>query len=120
MYFVLMYAHSGYRQVKLSERSAQKTPFFDPGLRKIIWLVIPFGLRNVPDILPTMVYDFKKLWNKLCKKHGMKTDRSNNITIIMDGVISFATPVDRIVILLFFIYKIARKYHLSWKLTKYQ
>ena len=81
---------------------------------------MPFGLRNALAVFTAMMYDFKQSWDELSKKHGMEPDRSNNTTIIIDDVMVFGTSVDNMFILLECICRIARKYHLSWKLKKCQ
>lgn len=119
-YFILLDAFSGYHQIRLSKASIDKTAFHAPFGRKYVWLVMPFGLRNAPAIFISMMHDLKALWTELCEKYKVPPTEDEGTTIIMDDCFLFALTVGNIFIIIECVCKIARKYHLTWKLKKCQ
>ena len=119
-FFILIDAHSGYHQIRLSPESMLKTAFFAPHGRKYVYCVMPFGLRNAPAIFVAMMHDLKALWTELSVERGVPPSDSEGSTIIIDDIFVFAVSEDNTFILLECIAKIARKYHLTLKLKKCQ
>lgn len=91
-----------------------KNTFFAPHGRKNMYFLMPFGRRNAPAIFGAMVYDLKALWAELWMKEGSMFHHYYWCHLW------FATTEDNTFILLTYIAKIARKYHLILKLKKCQ
>jgi hypothetical protein len=119
-HYILLDAFSGYHQIKLSEASAIKTAFYAPHGRKYMWVVMPFGLRNCPSVFIAMMHDLKELWTSECEKEGIISSHDEGTTIIMDDTLLYAVGIEHAFIIVRCICKIARKYHLTWKLKKAQ
>lgn len=119
-FFILLDAFSGYHQIRLSPASIDKTAFYAPFGRKYVWLVMPFGLRNAPAIFISMMHDLKTLWTQMCDELGVNPSENEGSTIIIDDCFLFAVTVNNIFIIIGCVCKIARKYHLTWKLKKCQ
>jgi hypothetical protein len=117
-FFILLDAFSGYHQIRLSAASIEKTAFYAPRGRKYVWLVMPFGLRNCPPIFLGMMHDLRELWTQLCDEEGVPSSADEGSTIIMDDTFLFSASEDNSFILVRCVCIIARKYNLTWKLSK--
>ena len=115
-----MDAHSGYHQIRLAPETAMKTAFFAPHGRKYMYIVMPFGLKNVPAVFVQIMHNMKALWMQLCEKCGVPPSQDEGTTIIIDDIFIYAVTEDNIFIILECIAMIARKYHLTLKLKKCQ
>jgi hypothetical protein len=119
-HYILLDAFSGYHQIRLSEASVIKTAFYAPHGRKYMWVVMPFGLRNYPSVFIAMMHDLKELWSSECEKEGIVPSHNKGTTIIIDDTFLYAIGIEHAFIIIHCICKIARKYHLTWKLKKAQ
>ena len=120
MFFILLDAFSGYHQISLSPSSIPKTAFHAPHGRKYVWLVMPFGLRNAPAIFIAMMHDLKQMWTTECEQEGIRPSPDEGSTIIMDDWFLFSYSLENAFIIVTCVCRIARKYHLTWKLKKCQ
>ena len=119
-HFILLNAYSGYHQVRLSPASQIKTAFYAPYGRKYIWVVMPFGLRNAPVVFTAMMYDLKELWDAECVAAGIEPSHNEGTTVIIDDTLLYGVSMENAFMIIRCVCKIARKYHLTWKLKKAQ
>ena len=119
-HFILLDAYSGYHQVRLSPASQIKTAFYAPYGRKYIWVVMPFGLRNAPVVFTAMMYDLKELWDAECVAAGIEPSHNEGTTVIIDDTLLYGVSMENAFMIIRCVCKIARKYHLTWKLKKAQ
>ena len=119
-FFILIDAHSGYHQIKLSPITRSKTAFFAPHGRKYVYVVMPFGLRNAPAVFVAIMHDLKALWTAMSSEEGVAPSDDNGTKIIIDDIMLFAVKEDNAFIILKCVCIIARKYHLTLKLKKCQ
>jgi hypothetical protein len=117
-FFILLDAFSGYHQIRLSAASIAKTAFFAPRGRKYIWAVMPFGLCNCPVVFLSMMHDLRELWTQLCKEAGVAPSDDEGNNIIMGNTFLFSASKDNTFIIVRCVCILARKYNLTWKLTK--
>ena len=116
-YFILIDAYSGYHQIKMAAASMDKTAFSGPQGRKYMWKVMPFGLRNGPAVLTAMMYDLKKIWDKIISEK-IDLSQNNGTRIIIDDLLIYADSLENALVMLDVICKVAEHYCVTWKLKK--
>ena len=115
---IMLDAHTGYHQLKMEAKSAEKTGFAGPYGRKYFYKVMPFGIVNGPTYYVIFAFDMKDHWNNLAREYNIKIGPNNNTRIIIDDTYMFIqTYLDGIGYLRA-ILEISKRYNVSWKLKK--
>ena len=110
---ILLDACTGYHQLPMEEKSAEKTAFAGPFGRKYYYKVMPFGVVNGPIIFIIFIFDMRGDWNILAEEYNVKIGANNNTRIIIDDTFMFVETYINGNLYLRAVLEISKRYNLT-------
>jgi hypothetical protein len=112
--FITMDLDSGYWRVLCEKSSKPKLAFFTPSGKKR-FKTMPMGATNAHPVFVALVAKFKKEWDELARKAGLKGYKSQ---VIVDDIMISARDTDTLIAYFRCILQILQHYRCTAKLKK--